>query len=156
MPYVGPDLPDLFDPGPVERAAPRLAKAGGEAIQDKAVMWTPTDTRNLKTAWYTLPPRKVALVAFPAYIVTVANNVSYAADVEFGTGLWGPSAAKYPIEPKTPGGVLSWINRRPFYSAHSGRVIGAGERLYARRVMHPGSRGKHMLARAVAYVDAQR
>jgi hypothetical protein len=40
----------------------------------------------------------------------------------------------YEIRPKNPDGWLSWIDQA------------TGERIFAKRVMHPGSPGQHMFA----------
>lgn len=69
------------------------------------------------------------------------TEVDYAPYVEEGTGLWGPSGAKYEIKPRTPTGVLSWIDRE------------TGKRIFAKRVMHPGSPGQHMFAIGAAMAE---
>ena len=62
--------------------------------------------------------------------------------VDKGTGLWGPKHAKYPIVPKTPGGVLAFNSQ---FSAKSrpGRLrayVGSScpPVRFAKAVMHPG------------------
>ena len=69
--------------------------------------------------------------------------MDYAPHVEYGTGLWGPSGAKYPIYPKDPGGLLHWIDRD------------SGQHVFAKMVMHPGSPGQHMIAIAGSMAEAE-
>lgn len=95
---------------------------------------TPVDTRHLKESI----SQKIT-VLYPRLGTWVAEsgtetNVEYAPHVEFGTGLWGPRAARYEIRPRNPNGWLSWID------------AATGERIFAKRVMHPGSPGSHMFA----------
>ena len=155
MGFHGPDLADLFLPAPTERAGEMLAFRGGQELKDQVVLYTPVDSGRLRSSWETTRVRKVAMVAWPAYVVTVFTRVDYSSDVEFGTGLFGPAGMKYPIESKTPGGVLSWITKKGFVDKRTGKFVAPGTRVYARRVMHPGSEGAHMMQRAVAMLDAR-
>jgi hypothetical protein len=84
----------------------------------------------------------------------VYTEVEYAPYVEEGTGLWGPSHAKYVIRPKRPGGWLSWI-ARDTHVRRDGSVIRPGERVFAREVLHPGSPGQHMLAIGAHMTESQ-
>lgn len=71
------------------------------------------------------------------------TEVDYGPYVESGTGLWGPKHAKYKIEPKTPGGMLHWVDR------HTGKDV------YAKWVMHPGSPGQHMFMIGVLATESE-
>lgn len=70
------------------------------------------------------------------------TDLDRAPHTEYGTGLWGPHHAKYEIRPKKPGGFLHWVND-------------AGQDVFAKRVMHPGSPGAHMFAIGVAVAEAE-
>lgn len=83
--------------------------------------------------------------AAKSYEADVYTEVEYAPYVEEGTGLWGPEHRKYVIRPKRPGGWLSWI-ARDTYTRRDGSIVKAGDRVYAKEVLHPGSPGQHMLA----------
>lgn len=96
------------------------------------------------------------------------QGAPYAAAMDQGSGLYGARGAKYPIRPKTPGGVLAWP--AAMYGPPGGRFrrlsgafklpiarqIAAGTRIgayvYARGVMHPGVKPTHFLTAAVAIV----
>lgn len=80
------------------------------------------------------------------------TDVSYGIYVEEGTGLWGPSHAKYVIRPKNPGGWLSWITPHGF-TRRDGTVVAPGTRVFAKEVLHPGSVGAHMFAIGSAIVE---
>lgn len=71
------------------------------------------------------------------YTVEVSTDVDYAPYVEYDTGKHGPNGP-YLITPQK-GKYLSWIGRD-------------GKRVYVTKVMHPGSRGRHMFARGSARV----
>lgn len=138
-PYVGGSLVSLFDEKPqaaTRLAARRMAEKGTDRMLDVTVTNTPIDKGNLRSSWYALPVQRVQHLLAPthgAYQGTVASDVNYAPHVEYGTGLFGPSGAKYPIRPKKPGGMLRWTDRS------------TGDTVYAKAVMHPGSPGQHML-----------
>jgi len=116
--------------------------------------FTPVDTSELRDSWYETPVLKGSIGGEAAYMARVASDLDRAAHTEYGTGLWGPSGAKYEIKPKPGNTYLSWKAKKPF-TDKNGKTHRAGTRVYAQRVMHPGSKGKHMMARAVAYVEAQ-
>jgi very-short-patch-repair endonuclease len=96
-------------------------------------------------------PQKQGAWSARLYDLTVEGVHSFFANgilvsnshVEWGTGLWGPKHAKYLIVPKKPGGWLSWINPR------------TGQRVFARKVMHPGSPGAHMFAIGAHLTEAE-
>lgn len=136
MPYVGGSLVSLFGREPqaaTRLAARRMADKGVDRWQSVTTENTPIDTGNLRTSWYTLPAQKVLSAVGDAYVAKIESQVSYAPHVEYGTGLWGPSHSKYKISPKSPGGMLRWIDPK------------SGDMVYARSVMHPGSPGQHMV-----------
>lgn len=138
--YVGGSLRSFFDKEPqnaTKLACRRMAEKAGDRMVTLTVENTPIDSGNLRTSWYQIPTQKVKSLLAPqdgAYRSGVATDVKYAPDVEFGTGLWGPSHAKYPITPKKAGGWLRWLDPA------------SGHEVFARRVMHPGSPGQHMVA----------
>lgn len=134
MAYVGGSLTTLFDAN--QRRATETAM--GDMASSAAGVWkkateeaTPVDTGELKRGWYQLP-----VVSMGERIQSgIASDVKYAPHVEFGTGLWGPKHAKYPILPKKPGGWLRWIDPK------------TGKPVFARKVMHPGSPGRYMVSK---------
>jgi hypothetical protein len=69
---------------------------------------------------------------------SVSTNLWYAVYVEHNTGKYGPGGRPYVILPKRPNGRLV------FYID--------GRKIVARKVMHPGSVGKHMFAKGTAFV----
>jgi hypothetical protein len=123
---------------PTQRTARRMAEHGGKRLEHLARRHTPVDTGELKSRWYILPVIQVG----NSYRVEVANDTEYAHWIEHGWGLWGPKHSKYWIVPKKPGGVLTWLTPE-------------GERVFARRVRHPGAPGAHMLAIAAAETEAE-
>lgn len=144
MGYVGDKLAPLFDPLPAEIAARRLAEAGGDAMHEHTVRNTPIDMGNLRSGWYTTPVERTRHRGARAWTVWVRTEVEYAPHVEWGTGIYGPSGSPYPIPREgtmPPGRWMTWVDR------------GTGERIWARRVMHPGSPGAHMLAIGVAMTE---
>jgi len=144
MAYVGGSLVSLFDERPqaaTRLAARRMAEKGGDRMVDVTVMNTPIHHGNLRTSWYQLPTQRATFGPWPAYKSGVATDVDYAPHVEYGTGLWGPKGAKYPIVPKKPGGFLKFMVD--------------GKEVFAKRVMHPGSPGQHMVAIAADVVEAE-
>lgn len=146
MAYVGGSLTSLF--GEVAKhatadVAPRIARKGGDRMHELAAANTPVRTGNLRTAWYQTPVFEASYGGIgTGHRVEVKNDTDYAAYVESGTGLWGPKHAKYPILPKDPGGWLAWRGKD-------------GEMHFAKKVMHPGSPGNHMLAIAAHVTEAE-
>lgn len=146
MPYTGGSLVSLFDEEPqgLTRAALRLmAERGGDRMVELTVMNTPIYHGNLRSSWYQIPVNKTHFGPWEAWESGVATEVDYAPHVEYGTGLWGPKGAKYPIRPKDPSGWLKWTDAE------------TGETRYAKQVMHPGSPGQHMVAIAADVVEAE-
>ena len=138
--YTGPDLAQIADPEPAQRAMNRMATTGGDRMHAMIAELTPVDTGNLATSWTRMPTRYEMHGPERAWVSRVRTEVDYAPYVEHGTGLWGPEHRKYLIVPKKPGGFLSWVDPR------------TGRRVFARQVWHPGSPGAHMVSRGVALV----
>lgn len=152
MGYEGGKIASLFRPEPTQVAVREMAEKGGDRMHELVVVNTPIGGRevegggggNLRSSWYVTPVNRSRLPSagdVVAYEVRVATDVDYAPDVEWGTGLWGPNHAKYEIKPKDPGGWLHWIDPK------------TGEDVFAKRVMHPGSPGQHMMATAAAMTE---
>lgn len=138
--YYGPQLSQIADPTPINKAMRRMADTGGDRLHAAIAEFTPVRTGNLATSWYRLPPRQ-RYTATGAWESMVATDVSYAPYVNYGTGLYGPEHRKYLIEPHPPNQLLSWIDPH------------TGKRMYARRVWHPGSKGEHMVEKGAALVE---
>jgi len=136
--YIGPDLAAAFSAGSVSGTLRKLCNAGGDALHANIAANTPVRTGNLRTSWYRLP----AVPEENRYVSYIRTDVSYSPHVEYGTGLYGPEHRKYEIKPKTPGGMLSWMDPK------------TGQRVYARHVWHPGSPGAHMREFGVARTEA--
>jgi hypothetical protein len=147
MAYHGGSLASLFGAGPqaaTKQAALKMSAKGADRWHEVTAMNTPVRTGNLRTAWYTTPPVEVGYVIAVGYRSGVHNDVKYAPYVEYGTGIYGPKHRPYPITPKDPNGMLAW--RDPV----------TGRWVFAKKVMHPGSPGNHMLAIAAHVVEARR
>lgn len=144
MPYVGGSLTTLFDE-PARLKTTNLAKdltrKGGRRMKQLAVMNTPVRTGELRAAWYRTPVVEIDALLGRAYRTTVANDIEYAVWVENGTGLYGPEHRPYVIVPKDPMGTLAWRDPK------------TGKMIFAKRVMHPGSPGNHMLAIAAHVLE---
>lgn len=143
--YEGDDLPTLFDQTPATLTLRRMAHTGGSHLKARVEENTPIDSGDLRKSWKQGPVkhRRVTMLgAEDVYESEVTTDKDYADDVEHGTGLWGPEHRKYLIEPKKPGGLLSWID------------ASTGHRVFARRVWHPGSPGQHMMAFGAAKTEA--
>lgn len=146
MAYVGGDISSWFGPrsqAATKAAAMRMAAKGSDRMHELAAQNTPVKTGNLRTAWYSTPVVEVSYVMALGYRSEVRNDISYAAYVEHGTGVYGPRHRPYVIEPRTPGGVLAWRDPK------------TGRWVHAKRVLHPGSPGNHMLALAAHVVEAE-
>ena len=136
MPYVGGSLTVFFDDEAQQRtrlALRQMAHKGADRMHDLIVMNTPIDTGNLRTSWYTEPLVNKIVGVVTAYEAKVSTDVDYAPYVESGTGLYGPKGRKYPIVPKHAE-FLAWRDPR------------TGQWIRAKKVMHPGSPGQHMVA----------
>lgn len=145
MAYVGGTLTKLFDEPARALTADahvRMVEAGGHRLFVIAKENTPVHTGVLRAAWERGPVKVEMRDGDKAMSQEVRNDTSYAQDVEEGTGLYGPKKAPYVILPKKPGGVLHWIGKD-------------GKSVFARRVLHPGSPGQHMLAIAANVTDAE-
>ena len=141
MAYVGGSLTSLFDES--QRVATKdtmrdLADVAIDVWREATEKATPVDTGALKGSWYTIK----AEWSGASVESKVASNIDYAPHVEYGTGLWGPKKAKYPITPKKPGGWLRWIDPK------------TGKEVFARKVMHPGSPGRYMVSKGGDAVSA--
>lgn len=140
MGYEGGSLVSLFGATAQKATAavcPSIAHRAGERIEELAVANTPVDTGHLRQKWHRFPVVKIATLVGDGYRVEVANDADYAAYVENGTGNFGPLHRPYVITPKDPNGVLSWRDPK------------TGQWIHAKRVLHPGSPGNHMLAIAL-------
>lgn len=141
MPYVGGSLRSLFDQPQRDATTDAMRSMADRAIQtwkDATVKATPVDTGALKQSWYTVGPEAAGEVIESS----LRSDIDYAPHVEFGTGLYGPKAAKYPILPKKPGGFLHWVDPA------------TGKDVFARKVMHPGSPGAYMLTKGANATSA--
>lgn len=146
MPYVGDKLQPLFTPRLAKRTARRLLARGGDEIKDRIAQNTPVDLGHLRKSWKRLKTEAIkgtgGLYDVGTILETdIVTEVDYAPHVEWGTGIYGPSGAPYEIKPRDPNGVLSWVDRD------------TGNRIYATRVMHPGSPGVHMVAAGIAKAE---
>ncbi len=158
---VGRGLPSLFAAGPVIRLGEEVARDVQDHMLDVVIENTPIGGRdggqgrggNLRTSWRGKPIVKFYAGGNPAYLGGVETDVEYAPDVEYGTGLFGPEGRKYLIEAK-PGKWLSWITSKPL-TFKDGTVVPAGERVFFKRVLHPGSPGHHMVAIAAAVAEGE-
>lgn len=143
MSYLGGRLQPLFDSTPVRRACVDMAETGGKRMTELVKMNTPIGHQpfaenytpgrlraSIQKKFLTVRRRGNAMI----YESGCETDVPYAPYVEEGTGLWGPRHAKYEIRPKHPDGWLSWIDPD------------SGQRVFAKKVMHPGSPGQHMFA----------
>jgi hypothetical protein len=140
MPYVGGKLGTAVEAmiRPTERFAREMAETGAGRLRERVEKHTPVDSGHLRSEWKTKPVvHFISPTGQLVYQTGVETDVEYAPYVEWGTGLWGPSHAKYLITPKNPGGVLHWVNAQ-------------GHDVFAAWVWHPGSPGAHMVAIAVA------
>lgn len=140
MGFEGGRLAPLFELEPSKRAVRKMADTGGDSLHDYAVRNTPIDTGNLRSSWYRTRTKKRPTPVGEAFESEVKTDVNYAPYVENGTGLYGPTHAKYLIEPKNAKS-LSWMGP-------------GGSRVFASHVWHPGSPGQHMMASATAKVEA--
>lgn len=136
--YSGPRLAAMFDPRVAEHTAGQIADAGGDELHDLIVRNTPIHTGKLRESWYRDPTVKEG----DRHVSRVKTDVEYAPYVNYGTGLWGPSHAKYPILPHPPKQFLHWIDPA------SGRDV------FARKVMHPGSPPQYMIESGAAKLEA--
>jgi hypothetical protein len=144
MPYVGGSLTTLFDETAqmkTRNLAKTLAHKGGRRMETLARANTPVRTGELRASWYRTPVVEIDALLGRAYRVTVANDTDYAAWVENGTGIYGPEHRPYVIVPKDPMGTLAWRDPK------------TGKMIFAKRVLHPGSPGNHMLAIAAHVVE---
>lgn len=143
MPYVGGTLEPLFAPEPAQATLVRMADRGGERMVELTAENTPIDTGKLRASWYQRRLRRVRRGPLSGWESGVATDEDYGPDIEFGTGLYGPEHRRYLIVPKRPGGVLRWRDPK------TGRII------FARRVMHPGSPGQHMVQIAAGALEIE-
>lgn len=124
-----------------ERTVVKLADAGGDMLLDYTQRNTPRQTGRLRES-----ERLRSETIGPLHRRICFTDVEYGPYVEHGTGLWGPSHSRYEITPHDPHGVLSWLARNQFGEQ-------TGPRVFARRVMHPGSPGAHMFAIGAAMTE---
>lgn len=132
MGYEGGRLAPWFQTGPVDRFCRRAAHSGGRTLQFHTKAHTPVETGALRDSIIQHPV--VVIVdgrGRKIYESRISTDKDYGPAREHGSGLWGPKQAKYPIVPKNPDGWLHWVNK-------------AGEDVFSKGVMHPGSPGAHM------------
>jgi hypothetical protein len=141
LPYVGGNIALCFPEEPTRDACREMAEHGGEQMKRLAQVKTPVRTGILRESWKR-KPLEIGLSAtgHAEYRSGAETDVEYAPYIEHGTGTWGPKHAPYVILPKKPGGVLHWKNK-------------AGEDVFARRVVHPGIHGHHMMADAAGLLE---
>lgn len=143
MSYLGGRLQPFFDQSGIPKLCREMADHGGERMTHLVKINTPIGHQPFTEDY--IPGALRASIQQKLTVVTMRagklvyesgceTNLSYGPYVEHGTGLWGPHRAKYEIKPKNPDGWLSWINQE------------TGERIFARKVMHPGSPGQAMFA----------
>lgn len=139
--YRGPSLAHCFDF--VDDAAEfsrHLAREGGARMVENVKLFTPVGhnphAENYVPGDLLASINEKLMVVYPSargmvYETGAETNLDYAPYVEHGTGLWGPARAKYEIRPKNPNGWLRFHDK-------------AGNVIFAKRVLHPGSPGAHM------------
>jgi hypothetical protein len=147
-----------------------MADSGGKAMVRRTVENTPVSEPDpqrpddhppglLRDSIQQKEVMKVETDAGPAWESGAYTDVIYAGFVEEGTGLWGPSASKYRIEPKDPNGVLAFYassftpEGRPVVKGSYNHAEGA--LVFTKYVMHPGSPGQHMFAIGAAAVEGE-
>lgn len=121
-----------------------MADAVGGRMTDITIQNTGVDSGALRNDIRQKPMRIYSMAS--GRIVYETGSwafLDYAKWVEEGTGKFGPSHMPYLIEPKIPGGMLSWVDRD------------TGVRVFAKKVLHPGSPGQHMFAIGVAKAESE-
>lgn len=139
------DIADLFREEPIRHCAERIRTRVGDDLRDRVRAHTPVATPppgawsewlharrrlpgTLRDSWevhvHELPGER--------YVVDVVTQDPVAPYVEWDT-------EPHLIVPKEPGGVLRFWDRE-------------GALQFARSVHHPGTRGQHMMAKALAEV----
>jgi hypothetical protein len=143
MSYTGARLQPFFTRKHVVPLLREMADHGGDRMvalvkQNTPVGHQPYTEDYVPGALRESIQKKLTVMRFERGHIVMESGaetfISYAKFVEEGTGLWGPHRAKYEIKPKNPDGWLSWVDQR------------TGQRIFARKVMHPGSPGNHMFA----------
>jgi hypothetical protein len=140
--YRGAKLANIFPDAPARQTVRRITDKGGDLMLAQVKAHTPVESGELKASWLSTPAKPgFDLLGF-FFKRTVFTEVSYAPYVEYPTGLYGPKHAKYPIRPKDPAGWLHWVGKD-------------GKDHFAKLVMHPGSKGAFMLAKAMHDVKVE-
>jgi hypothetical protein len=148
--YYGGRLSPLFQGPSIDRLCRDMAEHGGRDMVANVRRNTPVGhqpfTEDYVPGALRASIEKKILVVYRranamVYESGAETNLLYAPFVEDGTGLWGPHRAKYEIKPRNPDGWLSWIDQE------------TGKRLFAKKVMHPGSPGNHMFAIGAALTE---
>lgn len=145
MGYSGGSLTSLFGKEPkaaTVAAAREMTAKGADRMHEVAALNTPVKTGRLRTGWYQTPVTKTHYLIAPAFRAGIANDYKYAPFVEYGTGVFGPMHRPYVITPKKAP-FLAW--RDPV----------TGQWIRAKKVLHPGSPGNHMVAIAAAVTEAE-
>ena len=142
MGYKGARLREVFPSEPAAVAARRIAEDGGEFLVKAARGHTPVDTGALMASWKRMATVVgVTPAGLKTYTSGAETDVEYAPHLEWGTGKWGPKHAPYEIRPKKPGGWLHWQTPE-------------GQDVFAKLVMHPGIKPRHMVAQALQELEA--
>lgn len=166
------DLKDMFDPGPLERSARRIADRAGEALKDGARRRTPVSkappgvgqTRfsaqrgrvpgTMKESWYTTGVDvSVSATGLKRYSKDALTDDPIAPHVEWPTR---PHVIR-PRPDRAPASVVETGKPRRLGGDPLARlrfVNAQGRVVYAAEVNHPGTQGVHMLRDSLAEVDA--
>jgi hypothetical protein len=156
---IPPDLAATFQKE-AQRAARETAGIIANAARDRARKQTGAMARSIKEL-----PVETSGNVIATGVGAGGQGAPYAQAQDSGSGLYGPRGAKYPIVPKTPGGVLAipnvavlghpgGVHRRRDGSLRSKtrKLINAGGLpgafLYVKKVMHPGVKPTYFLTKA--------
>ena len=144
MAYYGGRLKPWFGTDPVDNFCRRLARKGGSRMTTLTKQKTPVDTGALRES---IKEKKLTIHLDArgrrVYATGCETDKEYGPPIEHGWGIWGPRMQPYEIRPKDPDGWLHW------------KDPATGQDRFAKRVMHPGSKGAHMFLKAAEACDAE-